>query len=167
MQARHGAVERAQPLRVGGRVRPERALEDGDGGDRVARVLPPVRVVGLHQGHDGRVAARLQHPLVDVASRAHHDVGVGQRLQVVRSDLVVVRVGVRGQEPHDLDVGARDVPREVRRLRGGGDHEPAAVSPGGLVLAAGDDRDGAQQEQRDDEAGDHRKSLLTIILVRT
>ena len=125
-----------------------------------------MRVVVLHQRHDGRVAARLQHPLVDVAARAHHEVGVGQRLEVVRADLVVVRVGVRREQADHLDVVARHVPREVGRLRRGGDHEPAAVAAGGLVRAAGDDRHGAQQEQRDDEAGEHRQSLLTIILVR-
>ena len=75
---------------------------------------------------------RLVEPLVDVAARAHDEVGVGERLDVVRAHLVVVRVGVGRQQP------ARPTPRRRRRCARG--RRPASSSRrprGRLPPAAG------------------------------
>ena len=104
----------------------QRALERVHGEDGVARVLPPVRVVAaelhrLREVDDGRVAARaldrVLDPGVGLAAGADDQVGVGERAHVVRADLVVVRVGVRLQQLHDMGVRAGDVAGEIGDLR--------------------------------------------------
>jgi len=86
----------------------------------VARGQPPARIdplraaARLHcvdqRDPTGVAAGVLEHvvePLVEIASRAQHDLGVGEHTRVAGARLVLMRIGVRSQ---DL-LGATTAPR--------------------------------------------------------
>ena len=129
------------PGRVGLR---EPVAQDRHGAQRGARVLPPVRLLAgvLAEREDGRVGARarlgLLQPLVDLAARAHHEVGAGERLDVAGARLVGVGIAVGLEDRGDLGAVARDLAREVGGLRRGGDDPRRAA--GAAVVAAGAER---------------------------
>jgi hypothetical protein len=97
------------------------------------------------------VLDRLVEPLVQVAARAHDQVRVSERLDVVGAQLVVVRVRVRRDQAGDVGVVAGHLAREIRGLGRRGHHGEAAPAAGGtlrrrVVAAPGsDNRDGAEQ----------------------
>ena len=129
-----GAEIRRTPLDPGGGLGVERGecgtdRRDGRGG--VARVVPPVGIaldrmrdpVGEDEqlGLGARILDRVLDPRVEVAAAGDHEVRGSERLDVVGPRLVLVRVGVRGQQGGDVDVVAGDVGDEIagdRRRRG-------------------------------------------------
>ena len=128
----------------------ELVADRGDRGDRVARVLPPVRVGlravgggeggrGVDQRVDGGVGARaledLIEPDVQIAAGAEDHVGIGERGGVARAGLVLVRVGVGGEDPVNVGAVAGDVADEIGDLRGRRAYRQAPVV--GAVAASG------------------------------
>ena len=108
----------------------QRGLDAAAAAYRVARVLPPVRIAVEHVDVVGEDEPRrigpagvdgVAEPLVDLAAGADDDVGVRERLDVVRADLVVVRIGVGRQQ-------ARRRARVAADLRG-------RSRPPGVVVA--------------------------------
>ena len=99
--------------------------------DRVARVLPPVRVVAVER--DARRPASTtgaSAPAASIASPSHSSRSPPERttrsapasaLTSSRAQLVLVRVGVRGEQPGDAHALAADGAREVGGLRRRGD----------------------------------------------
>ncbi len=130
-------------LRVGG---DEGVADLADRGDRVRRVVPPVRVeagglgtgglagsLDRHPGAEvdhGRLPARLgdhlAHPLVEVVAVLEHELRAGGRLDVGGPRLVLVRVGVGLEDLGHVRVGSGDRARPVADLgRGRDDRQPA------------------------------------------
>ncbi len=107
---------------------------------------------------------RAVEPVVELAARADDEVGALERLDVLRPDLVVVRVGVGLEELHDVGAVAGDRAGEVGRLRRGGDDREPAVGARVRAAAARDDERGAGEEEGGGHA--HRcEIILRIILV--
>jgi hypothetical protein len=95
---------------------------------------------------------RLLEPLVHLAARPHDQVRVGDRLDVARAQLVVVRVGVGIEQPGHGHPVAADVAGQVGGLRGGGDHlERGTAAPGVVLPASG-------HERGDHDGGDGEKT---------
>ena len=117
------------------------------------------RLDHVEQRHDLGVAAgildRVVEPRVEVAARAHDDVGSAERLDVVGADLVLVRVGVGREQPFDMDAIAAHVAREVGGLgRRGHDRDLPRVGAA-VVLAAGREARRERGDQhRDEQAAD-------------
>ena len=141
------AIEAAQAGQVGGGVARvgvagagvglgQRVADRRHSRLRVARVVPPVRVVARRLGaralprdldrdvraeiDDRRVTAgRLDdvaHPAVELVAVEEHDVGIGGLAHVGRAGLVVVRIGVGSQDLDDLGPLAADGTGEVGDL---------------------------------------------------
>jgi hypothetical protein len=172
--ARDRAVEAPERAQVGAPVLVQRGLDLVDRDDRVARVLPPVRVValqlhGVAERDHPRVRAgpvdRLVHPGVHIAAGAQDEVGVGDRRDVVRAQLVLVRVGVRGEDLDDVHARPADVAREVRDLcRRGDDREPAVRARVAVTAAGGGEH---EHEREPGEPSHRRRILLKVILIFT
>ena len=90
---------------------------------------------------------RAVEPLVRLAARAQHHVGLRQRLHVARAHLVLVRVGVGLQDRRDLRV-RRDVARDVGELRRRRDHPRPTASRANPTPPAG----GEHEQRQEDEA---------------
>ena len=153
-----------------GRVGPHEPVADGaDGGDRVARVVPPVGVGRAHplqQRDDRRIAPGALHevvePLIELAARREQETRLGDRLGVAGARLVVVRVRLRAQEGADVGAVAPHVAGEVGDLRGRGhDNRPVARGARVAVATGGEreDRAGGGEPQERAKHGPHCRRL--------
>ncbi len=144
---------------------PHRRADLGHGLLGAHRVLPPVRVLAAIAGDQmdvigerqlRRVAPRaldeLVEPLVDVAAGADDQVGVRERLGVAGTRLVLVRVGVRGEDLGDVGTLAGDVADEVGGLGGGDDDLGPSAAAAVARAAAGERRRDSEQRATDKES---------------
>jgi hypothetical protein len=109
-----------------------------------------------HPGITARLVDHVLKPIVDVAPRAHRERSAGDRLDVARAGLVLVRIGVRVKDLVDVDALATDVADEVSDLRRGGYHGRARGRPGAsrAPAATGDKRrDRRSESDSDEQAG--------------
>ena len=129
---------------------------------RVPRVVPPVGVVlgGLRSARlarqlhrdagtevdDPRVAAAvvddLVHPGIEVVAVGEDDLGVGRRRDVVGSRLIVVGVGVGGEDLVHVHLVAPDLAGEVADLGGRRHHRDLARIRAGAPAAGGEEGHG-------------------------
>ena len=94
---------------------------------------------------------QLIEPLVDLAARPEHHVGLADGGHVARARLVAVGVGARLEQPGHLDPVAAHLAHELGNVTGRRHHAQLAVA--GRVVSAAGRRDGRHEQQRDEDAG--------------
>ena len=133
---------------------------------RIEPLLAAARVYRVEQRDRAGVAAGvLEHviqPVVEIAARAQHDLGVGQRPHIAGARLVLMRVGVGREDLLDVRPAARDSVRHVTELRCRGDDARSGARGIAVPATGGEHRCAERHGEHGDEAARDRHRGPTL-----